>query len=122
MTLEFLAPVPAWSLNQERAKHWSWRAKRAKEWHTAAMWAWSVLPKTVRLDWVQHPCTVRVFLPVSGNRRRDPHNWIPAVKAIIDGLVERGVWPDDTPKWVTVAEPVLEVRDDGMVRVELEAR
>lgn len=32
-----------------------------------------------------------------------------AVKACVDGLVDAGIWPDDTPDWVTTTEPVLNV-------------
>jgi len=53
-------------------------------------------------------------------RRRDPSNYYPPVKAIIDGLVAVMVWPDDTPEWVEVAEPVLRV--GGLVTVELHGR
>lgn len=54
------------------------------------------------------PSRVTVTLPVSGNRKRDPHNWTPTVKAIVDGLVDAGVWPDDNSDWVTTNEPVLD--------------
>jgi len=50
-----------------------------------------------------------VSLPVVGRRRRDPHNWFPAVKSITDGLVLAGWWPDDTAEYVSVAEPELVV-------------
>lgn len=56
----------------------------------------------------QPPSLVTVTLPVSGNRRRDPHNWTPTVKAIVDGLVDAGVWPDDNSDWVATVEPVLD--------------
>jgi len=45
------------------------------------------------------PSFVRVTFGVRDpGRRRDPHNYMPTVKAIIDGLVDAGVWPDDTPE------------------------
>jgi Holliday junction resolvase RusA-like endonuclease len=43
---------------------------------------------------------VRVSFPVTQNRRRDADNPAPTVKAIVDGLVDAGMWPDDTPEWV----------------------
>lgn len=55
------------------------------------------------------PATVWVHLPFTTARRRDPHNFVPCVKAIVDGLVDAGVWPDDTPEWVRVMEPELVV-------------
>jgi hypothetical protein len=44
------------------------------------------------------------------------------VKAMVDGMVLAGVWPDDTPEWVRVSEPVIEhapgSRHQVTVRVE----
>lgn len=50
---------------------------------------------------------VEVRLPVRDSRHRDPHNYFATVKPIIDGLVDAGLWPDDTPDWVTTVEPRL---------------
>ena len=56
----------------------------------------------------QPPSIVQVSIPFSSNRRRDPHNYCGTVlKAIIDGLVQGGAWPDDTPEWVGHREPIL---------------
>lgn len=39
-------------------------------------------------------------------RKRDPSNWMPTVKAIVDSLTEaRGFWTDDDSTRVTVREP-----------------
>lgn len=54
----------------------------------------------------REPCFVRVAFPVPDpGRRRDPHNLAPTVKAIVDGLVLAGVWPDDNERWVSVLDP-----------------
>lgn len=53
------------------------------------------------------PAEVSITLPVKDNRRRDPHNFLPACKAIIDGLIDAGLAPDDTPNYITTTEPVL---------------
>jgi hypothetical protein len=47
------------------------------------------------------PCNVYVLLPVFGVRVRDPGNWTPTTKPIIDAITLAGVWPDDGPVWVT---------------------
>jgi crossover junction endodeoxyribonuclease RusA len=65
---------------------------------------------------------VRVTFPVHDARRRDPHNLAPTVKAIVDGLVDAGVWPDDTDTWVIVLDPrftKVPRHDDGDVVVDL---
>ena len=39
------------------------------------------------------------------------------VKALIDGMVDAGCWPDDTAEFVEIRQPVLVVGGDGLVRV-----
>lgn len=41
------------------------------------------------------------------NRRRDPANWAPTAKAMVDGLVDAGVLPDDDH--THVAGPYMEL-------------
>lgn len=41
------------------------------------------------------------------NQRRDPMNWYPTVKALIDGLTQAKLWPDDDAAHVLVAQPVF---------------
>ncbi len=55
--------------------------------------------------------SVQVDLPVSSTRPRDPHNFVATVKPIVDGLTDAGFWPDDTARYVTVAEPTLTKTD-----------
>lgn len=55
------------------------------------------------------PSIVHVEIPVIGAARRDPHNYFATVKPIVDGLVDAGAWPDDTPAHVTTVEPTLHV-------------
>lgn len=61
---------------------------------------------------------VTVTLPFRTAHRRDPHNYVgTVVKSIVDGLVQAKVWPDDTPEFVTVAEPVcVVVEKDSVLR------
>jgi len=44
-------------------------------------------------------------------------NYLPVVKAIVDGLVDAGCWPDDTAEFVEIRQPVLVVGGDGLVRI-----
>lgn len=41
------------------------------------------------------PCRVIAYLGFHLNRRRDPNNWHPTTKALLDGLVDAGVFSDD---------------------------
>jgi hypothetical protein len=53
--------------------------------------------KVPKLDRV----TIEAVLHPHDNRRRDPHNWYPSIKAAIDGIVRSGaVLPDDDSKHV----------------------
>lgn len=44
---------------------------------------------------------VVVELRFLGVRRRDPANWAPTAKAVVDGLVDAGLFPDDDYRYVT---------------------
>jgi crossover junction endodeoxyribonuclease RusA len=121
--ITFDRPAPLMSMNERL--HWSKQRRHARLWRAAACWA------TIHQVPVQRviarrlpPCTVTVVLPVHDRRRRDPHNYFPVVKAVIDGLVDAGLWPDDTPEWVTTTEPRLRLADpaDEIVIVELTER
>jgi hypothetical protein len=34
------------------------------------------------------------------NRRRDPHNYYPTIKATVDGLIDSGLLPDDSSEYL----------------------
>lgn len=117
VTLTFGVPSVPLSANEATGMHWAAKARRLTPWREAAFRAAnregvSGLPSSF----------VRVTIPFHVKRRRDPHNYTgTVVKAIVDGLVSACVWPDDTPEWVTVVDPILSVVDktDKLVRVEL---
>jgi len=100
----FPFPPPAPLMNMNERLHWTTQRRRARNWRNAARRAmpWSI-PDGHHLP----PSIVQIELPVLGNLRRDPSNWYPTVKHIVDGLVDAHLWPDDTPQWVTTVEPVL---------------
>jgi hypothetical protein len=128
-TVEFIAPTAPWSVNA-RMHHMS-EHRIARQWReTAARSARFQLGFGVTLP----ACEVHVAIPFPRAGRRDPHNYVgTVVKRIVDGLgpelVRRtgvspgaGLWPDDTPEWVTVIEPSLAVRPDRLVVVTLTER
>lgn len=41
-------------------------------------------------------------------QRRDPENWVPTSKAVVDGLVLAGVAPDDCPPYFVPSTPVMD--------------
>lgn len=76
--------------------HWANRARatRALRWraHTTAR-SQGMRP--------MGPSRVTVAVAYPTAARADPDNAAPTVKAIIDGLVDAGVWPDDNSRWRT---------------------
>ncbi len=99
-TVRFRAPDRYMSMNDR--DHWRAKACRVKAWRHAAY-----AHATNARFHVLVPCTVQLTLDVPDSRRRDPHNYYPTVKAVVDGLVDAGCWPDDTPEYVTTLEPIL---------------
>lgn len=83
--------------------HWRERAARTEAWRKAAYIGATRLGTPAQRR--QPPSAVLCEFPVRDRRTKDPHNLAPTVKAIIDGLVDAGVWPDDNPEWVTVVDP-----------------
>ena len=63
---------------------------------------------------------VRLVWMVSDKRRRDPSNVMPTQKAVVDGLVDAGVVPDDTPEFVVEDMPVLALVEKGYEGVLLQ--
>lgn len=118
--IRFDPPAKAWSVNEERRMHWAEVGKLVAEWRMAGKlffrrWAIKAEPGLPL-----PPSIVTVTLPVPTNHKRDPSNYLPAVKGLVDGLVDGGAWPDDDATWVTVSEPKL--RKGGQVIVRIEER
>lgn len=118
-SFRFRPPGVAVSENAVRGRHWAAVRDRLRPWREAASEAAreaiaaGVVPTGV-------PLRVRVTIPVASMaRRRDPHNYVgTVVKAVLDGMVTAGVWPDDNERWVEVLEPRLDP-GGAVVRVVL---
>lgn len=114
-TFEFLAPDVL--LNMNDRLHWAVKMRRTRDWRTAAGYA-----ALAAIGYTLPPCWVHLTLPVRDQRRRDPMNYAPTLKAVVDGMVDAGLWADDTPEFVTCVEPKLEKRAVRYVTVELVPR
>lgn len=106
---------PARPLNMNDRSHWAVKAKATAAWREAAFFA-------VRQRWPR--CEPRPFsvvqlvIPVRSLKvRRDPSNWYPTVKAVVDGLVDAGVFADDSSKHLATVEP--EFKQGGYVEVHI---
>lgn len=93
------------------------RAALIKDWKYATqIHYWSQIGRVP-----QPPSIVQLTIPTPDNRRRDNHNYCGSIlKAVIDGLVKAGAWPDDTPEFVGHREPILE--KGTIVTIELTSR
>lgn len=107
--MEFTAPTVPLSINRANGMHYGARGRLLKPWKDVA-WA---LGRNYRSQAARTPVgrplvpiTVQVVLPFRTNTRRDPHNYTgTVVKAVVDGLKDAGIVPDDTAEWVTVLDP-----------------
>lgn len=115
--VQFTCNDKPWSTNEDRNLNPYARHERIQHWKQLAENAWNGGTNRARNI---GPSLVRIRIPVVDNRRRDPENYCGTVaKAIIDGLVAAKAWPDDTPEHVMHLEPVLEVRKDKVVSIEV---
>lgn len=87
------------------------RSKKVKEWKEAASQAY------IEAAFGEMPPSfIRVKIPFTVRRIRDPHNYCgTVVKAVVDAIVTAGGWPDDNPEYVTHIEPILYLGDKVVV-------
>lgn len=106
------APAPWLSANQRRDLRRQTPDRRA--WRAAG----AAHARAAHLPKLQHVHLVAV-LRFPDNRRRDPHNYYPTLKALVDGLVDYGLVPDDSHQYLVGPDirqgPVLTDRRLGEV-------
>jgi crossover junction endodeoxyribonuclease RusA len=108
-------PPPCEYLTMNQRKHWTWTSKRKRAWREAAYYSalqWRSSPADRLLDGAH---LVSFRFPMATNRRRDPHNYYPTIKPIIDGLTDAGLWPDDTSEYVATMEPIFTGKSEPVV-------
>lgn len=105
VAFSFPSPEP-WSTNQDRNLHHMERAKLISAWKQATMLSYRSHMARLKVGYALPPGIVQVTIPFKDRRRRDLHNYCGTVgKAVIDGMVAAGAWPDDTPEFVGHREP-----------------
>lgn len=87
-------PAPCQWINANQRIHWSRRALLTRAWRSAAA-AWA---HDAKLPRGLTSVAVVAYLRFPDRRRRDPHNYYPTLKAVIDGLVDYGLIPDDNAR------------------------
>lgn len=97
-----LGRPPSPPLTANLRLHWRARHARSKKvrhavaWHARALG----LGRVARL-------TATLHYQPGDNRPRDPSNLMPTQKPAVDGLVDAGLVPDDTPEFVHERVPVI---------------
>lgn len=86
-----IAPSRAMILTANQRTHWAKRARVARHLRTIGLAAARSQLPGVRLERARIVAT----LTFPDRRRRDPANWAPTLKPIIDGLVDARLLPDD---------------------------
>lgn len=86
------------TVNKERTVHWSHRAEVVGRWREA--YGWLVIAEKMPYDLSVGGCHIDAIPLAPKKRSQDVAACLPVVKAAIDGLVDAGVWKDDSPEWV----------------------
>lgn len=95
-----------WIQANERTT-WHVKARKTRQWRDVTAWRCRKLGYSF-----YGGAHVLCELRFSTNRRRDPANWAPTAKAVMDGLVDAGVFPDDNHRYVTGPDMRLGPIDD----------
>lgn len=80
------------------ANHRGGYRKKARQTKDLRWWARTTL--VPQLAPVAGKVRVVVWVAPLTRQRRDPSNWAPTAKALVDGLTDGGIWPDDNNDWV----------------------
>jgi crossover junction endodeoxyribonuclease RusA len=100
-TLTLTIPAPCDWINSNQRLNTYVEAGRVKSWRKAGEIAADAAYE--QGAWETFECAVRIVCTVHKTRagRWDAGNLYPTAKAIVDGLVDAGVIPDDSNEWVT---------------------
>jgi len=83
----------SWLTANDR-RHWHERHRITQLWRAAAGWGVRGRLRAVRLQRAH----IVAVMHHGDDQRRDTANWSPTVKAVVDGLVDAGLLPDDS-RW-----------------------
>lgn len=108
-------------MNKSKSSHWTINADLTAQWREAAFYAAQVakVPKQLGPSEITsqaaYPLNKRGKLP-------DTSAWYPTTKAIIDGLVDWGCWPDDDNEWIRYEGYFPARRIDGIPSEYIQVR
>lgn len=88
---QLVIPAPAPWLNANQRRDRRRQAVDVRAWRQAAGWR----AKQAKLPRGLARVHILAELHMTDRRRRDPHNYYPTIKAVVDGLVDHGLIADD---------------------------
>ena len=93
-TPEFAIPDALWLSANDR-RHWADKGKRTKALRAMGC----IVARSAKVGQLG-TTHVAAFIGYPRNSKADPANAAPTVKALIDGMTDAGVWPDDDSTFV----------------------
>ncbi|MBT0772320.1 hypothetical protein KIH74_25470 [Kineosporia sp. J2-2] len=105
-------------LNANHRMHWRRKAERTRFWRELAMYTTRAALQAGTVVPMERARIVAQFRFPTGHRR-DVGNLAPTVKAIMDGLVDAGLLPDDDDKHLTGPD-LRRVPEKGPTEIRLE--
>lgn len=115
MTVELTLQRRPWTFNEERSGNRFERARLTKEWRSA----FHLLALANNVPTLTG-CIVTATPYQKSGRLQDVAACVPAVKAAIDGLVDGGVFTDDSSEHVTAVVFRQPVRGEPRLDIKLE--
>lgn len=103
-TWTLVLPYSRPPLSANQRLHWAQKARITRQIRRDAF----LLAKAAKIPACERIIVRMEYLP-RDKRRRDPSNLMPTQKAVVDGLIDAGVVPDDCPPFVTEWMPRIEV-------------
>lgn len=99
--MKLVLDVPGRPMNaNDRPNRWQKAAQTKNARSDAAERALEQWGAVGRLGALALPATIHVVDHSRTKRTRDPMNCAPSIKAIVDGLTDYRLWPDDSAKFV----------------------
>jgi Holliday junction resolvase RusA-like endonuclease len=114
-TVEIPIPQPFRNslLNANQRRHWRHRQRVTKSWREETGWR----ARAARVPSLERARIVVEF-SFGDQRRRDVNNYQPTAKAIVDGLVDVGLLPDDNDRHL-VGPDLRRVEHPGLALVRV---
>ena len=97
-------------LNLNQRMHWAQKAQITRDIRTEV----ALKARPLKKQFAPGPIQVSLHYRPRDNRRRDPSNFIATQKPILDGLVDAGIVPDDTPDYIDELMPRVHNAESGV--------